>query len=123
LVGEKVIQKKLMLQGLQIMCGRPLKSMAVVTINYQGQDMTDTSTGNGPVDAAIKCIKKMTTPNTRLEEFLVQANTGGGDDIGKVHVQLSKDGKYYYGFGVNTDIVTASVMAYVDALNKALIAE
>ncbi|MGK7394999.1 MAG: 2-isopropylmalate synthase [Candidatus Cyclobacteriaceae bacterium M3_2C_046] len=120
LIGEKTRNKKVKLSQLQIMCGRPLKSMATVTLEFEGEEKTETSTGNGPVDAAIKCIKKMVTPHIRLEEFLVQANTGGGDDIGKVHVQISHEGKYYYGFGVNTDIVTASVMAFIDALNKAV---
>ena len=120
LIGEKSIAKKINLKGLQIMCGRPLKSMATVTLDLENQEKTETSTGNGPVDAAIKCIKKMINFDVKLEEFLVQANTGGGDDIGKVHVQISSNGKYYYGFGVNTDIVTASVMAFVDAVNKAM---
>lgn len=120
LIGEKARNKKARLVQLQIMCGRPLKSMATVTLEINGEEKTETSTGNGPVDAAIKCMKKMIPFSVRLEEFLIQANTGGGDDIGKVHVQLLANDKIYYGFGVNTDIVTASVMAFVDALNKAL---
>lgn len=120
LVGEKTLAKKVNLKGLQIMCGRPLKSMATVTLDIENTEKTETSNGNGPIDAAIKCIKKMVPLQIRLEEFLVQANTGGGDDIGKVHIQISSEGKYYYGFGVNTDIVTASVMAFVDAVNKAI---
>lgn len=94
--------------------------MATVTLEIRHEEKTELSTGNGPIDAAIKCIKKMIPIQVRLEEFLVQANTGGGDDIGKVHIQISSNGKYFYGFGVNTDIVTASVMAFVDAVNKAL---
>lgn len=120
LIGEKNRNKKVKLTLLQIVCGRPLKSMATVTLDFEGEEKTETSVGNGPVDAALKCIKKMIPIQVRLEEFLVQANTGGGDDIGKVHVQISANDKIYYGFGVNTDIVTASVMAFVDALNKAL---
>ncbi len=120
LIGEKNRNKKIKLVQLQIMCGRPLTSMATVTLDFEGVEKTEHSTGNGPVHAAILCIKKMIPIQVRLEEFLVQANTGGGDDIGKVHVQLSANDKIYYGFGVNTDIVTASIMAFVDALNKAL---
>lgn len=120
LIGEKNRSKKIKLVLLQIVCGRPLKSMATVTLDFEGVEKTETSTGNGPVDAALKCIKMMIPITVRLDEFLVQANTGGGDDIGKVHVQISSHDKLYYGFGVNTDIVTASVMAFVDALNKAL---
>jgi 2-isopropylmalate synthase len=53
-----------------------------------------------------------------LEEFLIQAITGGSDDVGKVHMQIMHEQKIYYGFGVNTDIITASVEAYLDAINK-----
>ena len=53
-----------------------------------------------------------------LKEYTVQAITKGSDDLGKVHVQVEYDGNLYYGFGANTDIVTASVEAYIDCINK-----
>ena len=42
----------------------------------------------------------------------------GSDDVGKVHMQVEYEGSMYYGFGANTDIVTASVEAYIDCINK-----
>ena len=48
----------------------------------------------------------------------MQAITRGSDDLGKVHLQISHKGKMYYGFGANTDIVTASVESLLDALSK-----
>jgi 2-isopropylmalate synthase len=53
-----------------------------------------------------------------LEEFLIQAITKGSDDLGKVHIQVEHQGKIYYGFSANTDIITASVEAFIDALSK-----
>jgi 2-isopropylmalate synthase len=53
-----------------------------------------------------------------LEEFLIQAITRGSDDLGKVHVQVEHQEKIYYGFGTNTDIITASVEAFIDAISK-----
>jgi 2-isopropylmalate synthase len=53
-----------------------------------------------------------------LEEFLIQAITKGSDDIGKVHIQVEHQGKTYYGFSANTDIITASVEAFIDAIDK-----
>ena len=58
-------------------------------------------------------LKKMT-----LKEFTIQAISKGSDDVGKVHMQVEYDGSLYYGFGANTDIVTASVEAYIDCINK-----
>ena len=42
----------------------------------------------------------------------------GSDDVGKVHMQVEHDGHLYYGFGANTDIIAASVEAYIDCINK-----
>ena len=53
-----------------------------------------------------------------LKEFTIQAISKGSDDVGKVHMQVEHDGHLYYGFGANTDIVTASVEAYIDCINK-----
>jgi len=44
--------------------------------------------------------------------------TGGSDDIGKVHIQIAHNESIYYGFGADTDIIVASVKAYLDAHNK-----
>ena len=53
-----------------------------------------------------------------LREFTIQAIDKGSDDMGKVHMQVEHDGSVYYGFGANTDIVAASVEAYINAINK-----
>ena len=53
-----------------------------------------------------------------LHAHLVQAITRGSDDLGKVHIQISHKGKMYHGFGANTDIVTASVESFIDAISK-----
>jgi len=70
------------------------------------------------VDAALNAVKAIVKEEMELKEFLIQAITRGSDDTGKVHMQITKDAKTYYGFGTDTDIVTASVEAYLDAINK-----
>lgn len=93
---------------------------ATVTLHKNGVSYTESAEGNGPVNALIKAIKKIAKlgKEVKLEEYLVQAITGGSDDVGKVHIQISKDGVFYYGFGSDTDIVLASAKAYIDAINK-----
>src|SRR5690606_35455039 len=76
------------------------------------------SEGNGPVDAVIKSIKKLINHEVYLDEFLIQAMTKGSDDTCKTHMRLMYEGKPYHGFASDTDIVMASAMAFVDALNK-----
>ena len=53
-----------------------------------------------------------------LKEFTIQAISKGSDDVGKVHMQVEYDNQIYYGFGANTDIIAASVEAYIDCINK-----
>ena len=53
-----------------------------------------------------------------LKEFTIQAISKGSDDVGKVHMQVEYNDVNYYGFGANTDIVSASVEAYIDCINK-----
>ena len=65
---------------------------------------------------AVSDLKKIVKKKVRLEEFLIQAITRGSDDLGKVHVQVQHKGSTYYGFSANTDIITASIEAFVDAL-------
>ncbi len=120
LVGKPEIQqvKGIKLQRLQVLCGKTAIPTATVTLNFNGEDYTETSSGNGPIDASFAAIKKLIHQRFRLEEFLVQAITRGSDDVGKVHIQIESKGNYYYGFAGNTDIITASVEALLDAVNK-----
>jgi 2-isopropylmalate synthase len=110
--------QRIKLDKLQVLCGKTAIPTATVTLNFNGEKFTETSSGNGPIDASFAAIKKMIHQRFRLEEFLVQAITKGSDDLGKVHIQIESKGNYYYGFSGNTDIITASVEALLDAINK-----
>jgi len=119
LVGDvKQEDRRIKLDYLQVVTGKGLESMASVRVNIAGETFESSSTGNGPVDAAIKAVKNIIKRKVILEEFLIQAITRGSDDVGKVHMQVVYDDQIYYGFGANTDIVTASAEAFIDALNK-----
>ncbi|MBN2813920.1 MAG: 2-isopropylmalate synthase [Bacteroidales bacterium] len=120
LVGNKEAfnGKAIKLEHLQIIGGKSAIPMAAVTLNIKGELFTATESGNGPVDAAFKAVRTIVRHNIRLEEFLVQAITRGSDDIGKVHIQIENRGNYYYGFAGHTDILTASVEAFINAINK-----
>ncbi len=118
LIGEERTDLKIKLLNLQVSCGQSIIPTATISISYNDEKFTEVSTGNGPIDAALKALNKIIKKQTKLEEFLVQAFTGGSDDSGKVHLQIMYLNKPYYGFGANPDIVLASVYAYLDALNK-----
>ena len=106
------------LDFLQVTTGMGVKSVASIGLDISGQKFEEASTGNGPVDAAIRALKKIIQKQMTLKEFTIQAISKGSDDIGKVHMQVEYNGNMYYGFGANTDIVSASVEAYIDCINK-----
>ena len=106
------------LDFLQVTTGKGVKSVASIGLDISGQKFEEASSGNGPVDAAINALKKIIQKHMTLKEFTIQAISKGSDDVGKVHMQVEYNGNVYYGFGANTDIVTASVEAYIDCINK-----
>ena len=120
LVGTAASRRRMSIQltGLQVVCGKTSIPTATVQISFDGDTFTETATGNGPVDAAITAVKNITKRRVHIEEYLVQAITRGSDDMGKVHIQISHKGKMYHGFGASTDIVTASVESFIDAISK-----
>jgi 2-isopropylmalate synthase len=106
------------LENLQVTCGKSAIPVATVGVRINGEVHMATASGNGPIDAAFTAVKQLISRTVHLEEFLIQAITKGSDDIGKVHIQIDHEGKIYYGFSANTDIVTASVEAFIDAVSK-----
>lgn len=103
---------------LQVVCGDPLRPMATVKLKINGEEKEASSAGNGPVNATINAIHEIIKDDITIDEFSIQAMRGGSEDVSKVNMRVRHDGKSYYGFGYSTDIVNASVHAYVDALNK-----
>ncbi len=118
LMGDQVNGDNATLDLLEVVCGTSVTPSANVTIKINGQEMKAQATGDGPVDAAFSAVDKILKKKVKLEEYLVQAVTGGSDDLGKVHVQVEYKKIMYYGFGADTDVIVASVKAYLDALNK-----
>ena len=116
--ADSAENRSVKLDFLQVTTGMGVKSVASIGLDISGQKFEEASTGNGPVDAAIKALKKIIQKRMTLKEFTIQAISKGSDDVGKVHMQVEYDGNVYYGFGANTDIVTASVEAYIDCINK-----
>ena len=106
------------LEYLQVTTGKGVRSVASIGLSISGEKFEAAATGNGPVDAVIKALKVIIRREMTLKEFTIQAISKGSDDLGKVHMQVEHAGHLYYGFGANTDIVTASVEAYIDCINK-----
>ena len=109
---------RIKLEYLQVTSGVGVRSVASLGLNISGEKFEAAASGNGPVDAAIKALKRIIDRHMTLKEFTIQAISKGSDDVGKVHMQVEYDNQMYYGFGANTDIIAASVEAYIDCINK-----
>ena len=116
--ADRSASHSIKLDYLQVTTGMGVKSVACIGLDIAGEKFEASASGNGPVDAAIKALKNIIRREMTLKEFTIQAISKGSDDTGKVHMQVEYDGSIYYGFGANTDIVTASVEAYIDCINK-----
>jgi 2-isopropylmalate synthase len=85
-----------------------------------GDEVTGSFTGDGPVDAIFHAINAATGIDARLREFRVDAITGGQDALGDTAVVLEVGGVTGSGQGVSTDILEAGGRAYVRALSNAV---
>ena len=112
-------EHKIKLDHLHVISGKTPLPTAIVRLDVNGELLSGTATGNGPIDACFSAIKQILKKEVVLQEFLIQAITRGSDDMGKVHVQIVSNNVTYYGFSANTDIITASAEAFLDALEKA----
>jgi 2-isopropylmalate synthase len=98
--------------------GNQLIATATVILEKEGQTMQDSATGDGPVDAAIKAIRKVTAVDSKLEQYTVRSVTGGTDAVGEVFMKVDFGKVAFIGKGASLDIVDASARAYLDAFNK-----
>jgi 2-isopropylmalate synthase len=94
---------------------------ATIELEYEdGRVVQDAATGDGPIDAAFKCLERMLGITARLHEYNLRSVSGGKDALGEVSLEIDVDNRTFHGKGVSTDVIEASVHAYLQALNKAL---
>ncbi len=98
-------------------------SMSQVTLRCGDEILSGVSTGDGPIDSAFRAIEQSIGYHYELDDFQVQAVTEGKEALGSALVRLRNNGKLYSGNGISTDIVAASIRAYINALNKIVFEE
>ncbi|MBA3581920.1 MAG: 2-isopropylmalate synthase [Gammaproteobacteria bacterium] len=91
---------------------------AEITLKVRGVEHKSQAQGDGQVDATFKAIQNIAQVDATLELYSVNSITGGTDAQGEVSVRLKQEGRVVNGQGADTDIVVASALAYINALNK-----
>lgn len=115
---ENNYKNGLAIKALKVVCGDQAIPESTVNLYYKGKENIATAKGNGPVDATIKAIEQIIGKSFNIKEFNIHAIHSGSDDVSKVDMRVTDQGKSYKGYGFSTDIVRASANAYLDALNK-----
>jgi 2-isopropylmalate synthase len=120
LVSEEItmVPETYSLIEFSISSGTNQKPTATLKMKVNGDIIEKTAHGDGPVDAVFKAISSITSTQSRLLKYEVKAITGGTDALGEVVCSLEEGDKSVSGHGADTDIITASAKAYINALNK-----
>ena len=107
------------LNGFVVNDGNSISSLATVSImDNQDNIVEGIGKGNGPIDAAFGAIDSITSNKAKLVNYSINAITEGEDALGEVIVRLASNDKTVIGRAVSTDIIEASLRAYVNGLNK-----
>ncbi len=106
------------LETYAIHSGNTAASSAHLRLKRDGKVLEGICLGDGPIDAAFLAIEQITGRHYELDDFQIQAVTEGREAMGQTIVRLRWGGKLYSGKGISTDIVCASIYAYLNALNK-----
>jgi 2-isopropylmalate synthase len=101
-----------------VTCGSFAVATATVQLEIDGVAVRTAELGDGPVDATLKAIKKLTRTKSKLMQYNVGSITGGTDAQGEVTMRVAEGTHTVVGKGSSTDIIEASAKAYVHALNR-----
>lgn len=98
--------------------GNIITSSAQIAVEKNGNTVQEICMGDGPIDAAFRAIDKIVGHHYELDDFQIQSVTEGKEAMGSALVKLRAGGKLYAGNGISTDIIGASIRAYLSAVNK-----
>ena len=106
------------LDSFVINSGNIISATAHVTLVKDDKKLNSVAVGDGPVDAAFLALEQIAGTHYELDDFQIRSVTQGHEAMGETVVRLRSNGKLYAGRGISTDIIGASIRAYVNALNK-----
>ncbi|HPD02216.1 MAG TPA: alpha-isopropylmalate synthase regulatory domain-containing protein, partial [Clostridia bacterium] len=123
LIGHSAVvqEKEYQLDRFTVNSGNYVTSTAVVRLNRGGELVEKVAIGDGPVDAAFRAVDKIVkAPEHSLDDYSIRSVTEGNDALGEVIVRIRCGDRAYTGKGLSTDIIEASILAYINGINKLL---
>ena len=113
-----MVPETYIMRSIQIMSGTKMVPLASVTLERNGQLITDAATGDGPVDAAFNGIERIIGVSGKLRDYDLKAVTMGRDALGEAMVRVQIGETIYSGIGTSPDVIEASARAYLNAYNR-----
>jgi len=108
------------IKNIQSIAGNQVIATATILLEKDGVQFQDSATGDGPVDAVLKAVNRITGMEGKLIEYTVRSVTRGADAVGEVFMKVDFGKASFIGKAASLDIVDASARAYVDAVNKSI---
>ncbi len=120
LMGDEITHKDdyYSLDHLQITSGSKSIPSAVIKIKVEDKIIQESAVGDGPIDAIFNAIERALNIHPEVESYNVRSVTSGRQALGEVLVRIRSNSKSFTGRGISTDILEASALAYLSALNK-----
>ena len=112
------IPEEYKLVNFEVISGNRVQPLANVEIKHAGKKITASTTGDGPIDACFKTIDKAIGVKGKLVDYRVNAVTSGKDALGEASVKIAFKNDIVIGRGSSTDVIEASVLAYMNAINR-----
>ena len=106
------------LVGFMVNSGTKIPGTASVQLKKDGEIIAGAAQGSGPIDAAFQAIDSLIGSGAKLESYSINAVTEGEDALGEAVVKLCRNGQFATGRGLSTDIIEASIKAYLNGMNK-----
>ncbi|MBN1384302.1 MAG: 2-isopropylmalate synthase [Elusimicrobia bacterium] len=115
--GEKRMYE---LENIFISSGTGMKPVARIKLKKGNKSFSAEASGDGPVDSSYKAVDKIISQKFKLIDYSVKSISIGKDAVGEAMIRLNYKGKTFFGRGTSTDVIEASVKAYLSAINKVL---
>jgi 2-isopropylmalate synthase len=109
------------LLSLQTTSGDATMPTATIKLQRDDVDYQDAACGNGPVDAAFRAIDRITGMSLVLEDYSLRSATQGKDAVGEATLHVRRGDQESVGRAADTDVVKASAMAYLNAVNRLIV--
>ncbi len=116
--GRFAVPGTFILEYVHVVSGNTTVPTATVRIRHGDEVVEEAACGDGPIDAVYRAINRATKVPVHLLDYALQAVTGGADALGDATVRVKDNGHIHIGRGTSTDVIEASALAYVHAINK-----